>query len=737
MARRVYTFCRICEAACGLEIEVDDNRIVRISPNRHHRVTRGFACPKGLRFHELEHSPDRLRAPMKRIAGASAAPGRPSGGFEDISWSQAFREIGAKVRQLRRDHGPDSIAMYAGNGAGFGLMPLFFAQGFIQGVGSKNVYSSATQDCSNKFAVAQGMYGFPMTQPLPDYEHADFLILVGANPVVSKFSFRGVAAPAARLRAAAARGARIVSVNPRRTETARLVGEQVFIRPDTDVFFLLAFARELIHTGGVDRERVDRHMRRYEQFAATVEPWTAERQAEVTGVSPETLRELVRAYREADGAALYCSTGINHGRNAALAFWILEAINAVSGNLDRRGGTLVGQGLLDFPSFAVKHGFMMGGARSRIGSFRAVADSLPGGILADEILTPGEGQVRALFVAAGNPALTLPDSNKVRSALQQLELLVCVDLFRSVTGNYAHYLLPAASFLQRADVNYIFQSLVGITDVPVLNYSDRVLEPAGEEKQEGWIYAGLAAAADLPFMGSHLLTRLIRVGRTVSRLGRIGRLLSAALTLTPERIFGLLLLLSGKTTLRRMRRRPHGLLLPPHQPGSFLGRRLHTPDGKVDLAPPVLLRAARGLEAHYGEELSLRGKIKLVSKRELLTHNSYFQNGPSFVRGRRGQNYLSINPEDAARLGLEQGGTALVATKRGSIRLTVEITADMMPGAVAVPFGWGQADAVGLRVARAAGGANVNLLTPSGPEHVDRVSGMAHLTGIPVEVRPA
>jgi anaerobic selenocysteine-containing dehydrogenase len=722
----VYTFCRICEAACGLEVEVADNRIQRIFPNPKHRVTRGFACPKGLRFHELEHSPDRLRAPMKRTPG----------GWREISWERALREIGRKVRRLREEHGPDSIAMYAGNGAGFGLMPLLFAQGFIQGVGSKNVYSSATQDCSNKFAVAQAMYGFPMTQPLPDYEHTECLILIGANPVVSKFSFRGVSSVAAKLKAASARGARIVSVNPRLTETARQVGEQVFIRPDTDVFFLLAFARELIRTGGVDRGKVNRTMKGFEAFAAVTEPWPPERQARVTAVAPEVLRDLVRSYREADGAALYCSTGLNHGRNGGLAFWVLEAINAVSGNLDRRGGTLVGEGILDFPGFAVKNGFMMGGARSRIGSFRAVVDSLPGGILADEILTLGPGQVRALFVAAGNPALTLPDSNKVRRALEQLELLVCVDLFRSVTGNYAHYLLPAASFLQRADINYIFQSMVGITDVPVLNYTDRVLEPQDREKEENWIYANLALAAGLPFMGSNLLTLLIRRVRALGRLPRVGRLFRAALTLTPERIFALMLFVSRKTTLRRMRRRPHGLLLPPHQPGGFLGRRLHSPDGKVDLAPRRILRATDRLEPHFTDELALRGRVKLVSKRELLTHNSYFQNGPSFVRGRRDRNYLTINPEDARRLGLQDRRWAVVSTERGSIRLTVEISEEMMPGAAAIPFGWGQQEADGLQVARHAGGANVNLLTPSGPEHVDPVSGMAHLTGIPVEIRP-
>jgi anaerobic selenocysteine-containing dehydrogenase len=730
MARRLYTFCRICEAACGLEIEVAHNRIVGIAPNRRHRVTRGFACPKGLRFHELEHSPDRLRRPLKRTADGP-------GGWREISWEQAFREIGSKVRQLRRDHGPDSIAMYAGNGAGFGLMPLFFAQGFIQGVGSKNVYSSATQDCSNKFAVARAMYGFPMTQALPDFEHAGCLILIGANPVVSKFSFRGASSLPARLAAAEARGARIVSVNPRRTETARLVGEQVFIRPDTDAFFLLAFARELIHSGGVDHERVRRFMTRFERFAAVVEPWTAERQAEVTGVPPEVLRDLVGSYREADGAALYCSTGVNHGRNGALAFWALEAINAVSGNLDRRGGTLVGRGILDFPGFAVKNRFMMGSARSRIGAFEAVVDSLPGAILADEILTPGEGQVRALFVAAGNPALTLPDSAKVRSALERLELLVCVDLFRSVTGNYAHYLLPAVSFLQRADINYIFQSLAGITDVPVLNYSDRVLEAEGQEREESWIYAGLAVAAGLPFMGSSLLSSLIRRVRALRRLPVIGRPLAAALTVTPERVFALLLLLSGKSTLRRMRRRPHGLLLSPHEPGSFLGKRLHTCHGKVDLAPKKLLALSDRLERHYAGELALRGAMKLVSKREALTHNSYFQNGPSFVRGRRGRNYLSIHPADAERFGLEDGGTAVVSSPQGSIRLSVEITEDMMPGAVAVPFGWGHQEADGLRVARRTEGANVNELTASGPEHVDPLSGMAHLTGIPVEIRRA
>ncbi|UCE87773.1 MAG: molybdopterin-dependent oxidoreductase, partial [Deltaproteobacteria bacterium] len=397
MAETHHSFCRICESLCGIEVRVENGRILDIRPDGEHVATEGFGCVKGLKQHQLFDSPDRLQFPLKRVGET----------FHRVSWEEALAGIGATVKRLRRERGPDSIAMYVGTAAGFSLLHPIFAQGFMTGIGSKSMYASATQDCSNKFAVAREVYGFPFTQPFPDVDHTRCLIVVGANPVVSKWSFLQVPNPVKRLRALTERGGRLYVVDPRRTETAKVAGTHVFIRPGTDVFFYLAFLNELIAQGGVDRARVDAHMRGFEDIEALARPFTPERAEAVTRIPAATLRAMVRDYREADGAALYSSTGVNMGGNGALAFWIQEVINAVSGNLDRRGGTLVGTGILDFGQLGKKSGFGLSRETSRIGGFAAVNDAFPGGILADEILTPGDRQVRALFCTGGNPLLTM------------------------------------------------------------------------------------------------------------------------------------------------------------------------------------------------------------------------------------------------------------------------------------------------------------------------------------------
>ena len=352
-----HTFCRICESLCGLEVEVEDERVVGIRPDAQHVATQGFGCVKGLKQHRLFTSPDRLTHPLKRVHGT----------FQRVSWRQSLDEIGAKIRGLRAAHGPDSIGLYVGTAAGFGLLHPIFAQGFMTGLGSKSIYASATQDCSNKFAVARELYGFPFSQTFPDVDRTRCLIIVGANPVVSKWSFLQVPDPIARLRAIEERGGRIFVVDPRRGETAKVAGEHVFIRPGTDVFFYLAFLNELIARGGVDRDRVSQHMQGFEAVEALVDAWTPERVEPVTRIPAATLREMVGAYCEADGAALYSSTGVNMGGNGALAYWIQEVINAVSGNLDRSGGVLVGKGIVDFAKLGKRSGFGLSRERSRIG----------------------------------------------------------------------------------------------------------------------------------------------------------------------------------------------------------------------------------------------------------------------------------------------------------------------------------------------------------------------------------
>ncbi|MEM6787574.1 MAG: molybdopterin-dependent oxidoreductase [Myxococcota bacterium] len=722
-AQTLNTFCRICEALCGLEVDVEEGaRITAIRPDRQHVATQGYGCIKGLRQHELYGSPDRLTVPLRRS---------PRGILTPTTWPEAMRGIGTEVKRIVRDHGGDAVAMYVGTAAGFGTLHPAFAQGFMDGVGSRSMYASASQDCSNKFAVARLMYGFPFLQPFPDVDQTQCLIVVGANPAISKWSFLQVAHPIRRLKEIQARGAKLWFVDPRRTESTKVAGDHVFIRPGTDVYFYLSFLRELIASGGVDRDRVARHTRGFEHVAALVAPWTPERTAEVTRIPPATLRAMVDAYRTADGAALYSSTGVNMGGFGALGFWLQEVINAVSGNLDRRGGTLVGHGIFDFPRWAHRQGILMRDDRSRIGGFSAVNDTYPGGLLADEILTPGDRQVKALFVTGGNPLLTMANAGRLREALAHLELLVVLDILPTETASAAHYVLPCTSPLQRPDLPFIFPLMLGLQSRPYLQATDAVLPAEGEQRDEASIYIDLCHHCDAPIFGSRVAQAVLRgVARAVGRWqrSRYGKV--------PERaLLDLLLRLTGQPSFAALVDARHGWLRPDHRGNDFLGARVLTDDGRVDLAPARLLATAEGLASAFEAERRDRTRLKLITRRAVTTHNSWTHNHPRFSRD--GTNFLYLHPDDAAARGLGPGDIADVTSTTATVRIPVRLLDDLMPGTVALPHGWGHQSAKGLGVASRNGGVNVNLLAADGPAALEAVSGMAKLTGILVDVARA
>jgi formate dehydrogenase len=408
-------------------------------------------------------------------------------------------------------------------------------------------------------------------------------------------------------------------------------------------------------------------------------------------------------------------------------------INAVSGNLDRRGGTLVGRGIVDFARFGKRSGVMMKRHPSRLGGFTSVNDGFPGGMLADEILTPGPRQVRALFVTGGNPLITMPNAARLRDAFRALDLLVCVDVFLNETASLAHYVLPATAPLQRPDLPFLFPLLMGMQSRPYLQATEAVVPPDGEQRDEATIYRDLARACDAPIFGSRVAQRAVEVLSSLHR------------RLHPERGGGVpqewllsgLLRLGREGSFGRLLAARHGRALPPHAGGDFLGRRCVADDGKVQLAPPVLLAQARKLEADFAREREHASRLKLITRRAVTTHNSWTHNLDEFLTGGRDTNHVYVHPDDAARLGLRDGDYADVATDTATVRLPVALLDDLQPGTVAVPHGWGHQHAAGLTVARATRGVNVNLLAADGADRLERVSGMAHLTGIPVDVRPA
>ena len=718
-----YTFCRICESLCGLKVTTQNNTIIDIRPDENHVASMGFSCIKGLKQHEIYNSPDRLKYPMKKTAT----------GFERSSWENTLKEIGEKVQKIIKEDGADSIAMYVGTAAGFSVTHPVFAQGFMTGIGSKNMFSSSTQDCSNKFAASRLIYGFPFTLPFPDISNTNCLIIIGANPVISKWSFLQVPDPIKKLRAIEERGGKIFVIDPRKTETAKVAGEHIFIRPGTDVYFYLSFLNELIGQGGTDQKLIETHTSGYAEILELAKAWPASKTEKVTKIPAPKLKELVSIFKNSKGAVLYCSTGVNMGGNGTLAYWLQEVINAISGNLDKKGGALVGIGVIDFIKFAAKKGLLMRNDRSRIGNMGSVNDGFPGGILADEILTPGKGQIKALFVTGGNPLITMANAEKLKKAFQKLELLVCLDILPGETCQEAHYQLPCSDPLQRADLPFIFPLMLGLQEKPYLQATKAVIEMAADQRNEASIYIDLAKACKKPLFGSKM-TQWFFEGISIINMFVKGK---KYITFPQEFFLNLLLRVCGQKSFPHLLKFPHGKVIADHKADSFLGKRVVTSDRKIHLAPSELINAAARLNEDFEKELKTHEQLRLITRRAITTHNSWTHNLDRMVAKGRDTNYLYMHPTDAQQRNLVELDIVDVASKTGKVRIPLKLLDELMPGTVALPHGWGHQHAEGLSIASKTKGVNVNILAADGAENLDSISGMAHLTGIPVEISKA
>lgn len=621
--------------------------------------------------------------------------------------------------------------MYVGTAAGFGVLHPVFAQGFMTGIGSKNMFSSATQDCANKFAVSRHLYGFPFTLTFPDLDNIECLIIVGANPAVSKWSFLQVSNPIKRLKGIERRGGKIFVVDPRKTETAKVAGEHVFIKPGTDVFFYLSFLQHLIAIGGIQEDRIKQYMLGYQEVADLAANWPPEKTESVTGISADLLKGIVKTYVDANGAALYCSTGVNMGGKGSLAFWIQEVINAVSGNLDRKGGTLVGKGVIDFPKFGVKNGLLMREDRSRIGDFGSVNDAFPGGIMADEILSEGEKQIRAMFITGGNPLITMANSEKLKKAFKSLDLLVCLDIQMSETCSVADYVLPCTDPMQRPDLPFIFPLMLGLQSKHYLQATKAIIPTEGEQRDEASIYLDLAKACGVKIFDSVIAQGFFDFTKNYRSLVTGKKVKSVP----QEAYLNGLLRLTKQSSFSHLLKHPHGKERPNHEENTFLGSRVLTDDGLVQLAPEELMQASKELESVFIQLKGDKSRFRLITKRAVTTHNSWTHNHERFI-GERQTNYLYMNDKDAKEAGLLENDMADVMSESGLVRVPVKLTNDLMAGTVALPHGWGHQHS-GLETAKKTNGVNVNILASDGADKIEWISGMAHLTGIPVDIKKA
>ena len=503
------TFCRICEAFCGLVVDIEEpgedelsrgQIIVAVKADPQHPVSKGFACIKGTSFAAIHHDVERLNYPMKRVNGV----------FERISWNQAIAEISAKVRSLKKNHGANSLAHYMGNPSFSNYKNILLTEDFIKCLGSKNLFASHSIDLNNKFQVSADMYGVAMVHPIPDLEHTDFFLCLGSNPVVSQMSVLSVINPLAKLRAIEARGGKVVIVDPRRSETAAKVGEHFFIRPGTDALLLLAMLHVLHYELDFCHPEADSFASGAAQMLAAAEDWPPEQVAELTGISAADIRRLCDDYFRARGAAIYMSTGVNMGPFGSIAYWLVQGINYLSGNLDRQGGLLVPEGAIHWLQLARRLVAGDPDARTSVHGWPQLAGCFPVAALPEEILQQAPDRIRALFISAGNPLHSTPHPDWQR-ALQQLELVVCVDIYKNETAAVAaDYLLPATDMLERSDFPL---SHMPLQTEPLAQYTGPVLQPKFERREEWRIFTDILMASGAPRLPDKPLAILARVNQ--------------------------------------------------------------------------------------------------------------------------------------------------------------------------------------------------------------------------------
>jgi len=708
------TYCRICEAHCGLTVEVDERtqRVGAVRPDRDNPLSKGYCCVKGLGSGAMHDDKERLNYPMKRLGST----------FERISWKQAIEEIGAKVRELRTEFGPRSVGLYTGNPTYFSFQNILMSSGFIEALHSPNLFASHSVDNNNKLHVSTVMYGRSMVHPVPDLDHINFFMCMGSNPVVSQMSIVQLPNALQRLQSIEARGGRVVIVDPRRTETAEKVGEHVSIQPRTDAYLLMAMLHVIAHEDGLDLGPAKAIAHGVDEFVAMAAAWTPERASAVSGIDASTIRELARAYRNADGAALYMSTGVNMGPFGSIAYWLVQGLNLITGNIDRRGGLLVPRGPFDSLKLA---GWLGLGSfnehRTLRGNWHQVAGCFPISALPGEIDNDDPQRIRALFVSAGNPVHSMPNGAALGRAFEKLSLLVSIDIYRNETSTYADYLLPATDMLERSDYP-ASHAMLQVT--PHAQYTPAMVQPKYERREEWRIFSDLALACGAKPWG--------KVGNLMPRINRLLARLPGNAELTPDHVLALLMRWGGEVTLEQLKQEPGGVLLPPNEPGSFFGKRVDSEDGKVQLYPDDIAADLPRLQVEETELRPRPGQLVLIGQRDRRSHNSWMHNSPH-IRQPSGNRAL-IHPADAEALSIADGDEIEVGTEQGAVRLLVRLSDEMRPGVLAVPHGWGHKGAPVQRAA-ALPGANINEIIPGGHANLEPVSGMAIMMGHQVQVR--
>jgi anaerobic selenocysteine-containing dehydrogenase len=690
--RTAYRICPLCEACCGLEIKVQGSKIISIRGDEADVFSKGYICPKAVALKDLHEDPDRLRQPLIKRDGQ----------FVSATWDEAFAEIEAKLPAIVREHGNDSVGITVGNPAAHKMGLLLYFGNLARALGTKNIFSASTLDQMPKQLSSGLLFGSWLSIPVPDIEHTDLMIVLGANPMVSNGSLWTVPDFRGKAKALKARGGRLIVIDPRRTETAAIADEHHFIRPSSDVFFLGAIANLIIEAHDDKLNQLQNYTQGFDQVKAALKPFTAALAASHTGISETSIRSITTQLTNTKKAVLYGRIGTCTQRYGTVCSWLVDVINLLSGHLDSVGGAMFPKA----PAFATNtvgeagkgKGIKTGRHHSRVSNAPEIYGELPMGLLAEEIETAGQGQIKALITVASNPVLSAPDGIRLSKALQGLELMVSLDIYLNETSRFADVILPGLSPLEEAHYDVAF---------PQFSY-----------RNQARFSPPVFTAPSTQIPEWQILARLTQImgGPSVDNVPSPTSIVAQRLIAGPYPI-----------TLEQVISSTHGIDLGALAPR--IPEVLRTASGLIEFAHPSLL-ADLNHALHSAKPKP--DQFVLIGRREVRSNNSWMHNLPTLAKGPFRCTAL-IHSSDAARLHLTDGATATISRGDRQLNVVVSISDDMMPNVISIPHGWGH-DKVGAKLSVAALRPGVNFNELLDAHELDPLSGNSVLNGIAVQL---
>lgn len=723
--------CNLCEAICGLTFQVQGEgpqaRIVSVKGNDADPLSRGHICPKAVALKDLHEDPDRLRQPVRRVVDNGTTR------WEHIGWEQAFDMVVEGLVKVREQHGASAVAVYQGNPNVHNWGNITHGHLFFSQLKTRARFSATSADQLPHHVVAHWLYGHQLAIPIPDIDRTQYMLVLGGNPLASNGSLMTVPDVRARFKALKARGGKLVVVDPRRTETAAIADEHLAIDPGSDAAFLLSLIHTLFSEELTSPGALEPLLEQVKAVRDAVAPFSPEATATHTGIDAATTRRIARELAAASkhgGGVAYGRMGVSTQAHGVVCQWAIQVINLLTGNVDREGGALLTSPALNLIQMKLMGPGHFDAWRSRVRGAPEFSGELPVSVMAEEMLTPGKGQIRALVTSAGNPVLSTPNGRQLDEALERLDFMVSIDFYVNETTRHADVILPPTCFVEHDHYDLVFLHLAVRN---VARYSEAIVERAPGALHDWEIYGELAQ-------------RYARRAWSLERGGvrsRLTGLFSRAVMkrLSPQRLLVIGLNRSGAAkrgvTMDKLRAHPEGLDLGPLKPS--LGKALQARGKRIDLMPLAIRRELPLLVTPFTASVEAdatgRPSLKLIGRREVRSNNSWMHNSERLVSG-KARCTLWVHPEDAQRHALHDGQTVTVASRTGRIQVPVHVTPDIRQGVVSLPHGWGHDRAgVQLQVARAHAGASINDLTDD--RQTDRISANAAFSAVPVWIEAA